>query len=198
MLTLQERMQEAMRRYPDLTQADIARACKVKTPSVADWLNGETKSLKPEPARLAALLFGCDQNWIGQGVGMPEWRTRAAQSPESGPSFGGAQSGGTLAEELSRIRPTMDPATIEWGDTLHAKLPPRFILALPDDALAPDFPAGTRISWSTEKPPRVGSVVLVRRLTRPLPAGRPAPPHTSPPSAGFFAPRSRGVGTLWQ
>ena len=84
------------------------------------------------------------------------------QSPEVVPPFGGPQSGVTLTQELSRLRPTMDPPTIEWGDTLHAKLPPRFILALPDDALAPDFPAGTRISWSTEKPPRVGSVVLVR------------------------------------
>lgn len=75
MSLLRDRIAEAMRRHPHLTQANIARACKVKTPSVAGWLNGRTKSLAPDPARRAAELFGCDQNWIGQGVGVPNWRT---------------------------------------------------------------------------------------------------------------------------
>lgn len=75
MSTLKTRIEEAMRRNPKLSQADIARACEVKTPSVADWLNGKTKSLKPKPARLASMLFGWDQNWIGNGVGEPGWRS---------------------------------------------------------------------------------------------------------------------------
>ncbi len=62
-----------MRRRPHLLQADIARACKVRTPSVADWINGKTKSLRPEPARLGAALFGCDQNWLASGTGTPNW-----------------------------------------------------------------------------------------------------------------------------
>lgn len=84
MSTLQDRMREAMRRRPDLSQADLARACKVKTPSVADWLNGKTKSLGPEPARLAAKLFGCDRDWIGQGLGAPQWQDSSGKPPKVG------------------------------------------------------------------------------------------------------------------
>lgn len=73
MSTLQQRMAEAMQRRPDLTQADIARACGVSTPSVNGWVSGATKSLKPGTARLAAELFGCDQNWLAIGVGAPQW-----------------------------------------------------------------------------------------------------------------------------
>lgn len=72
MSTLQQRMAEAMQRRPDLTQADIARACGVSTPSVNGWVSGATKSLKPGTARLAAELFGCDQNWLA---------TRSAAGP---------------------------------------------------------------------------------------------------------------------
>lgn len=42
------------------------------------------------------------------------------------------------------------------------QLPASFRLALPDDALAPAYPAGSLFIWSTAKTPRVGSVVLVR------------------------------------
>lgn len=81
MRSLKSRLEEAMRRHPHLTQADIARACKVKNPSVTDWLNGKTKSLKPEPARLGASLFGCDQNWLSTGVGTPNWIAAPPPTP---------------------------------------------------------------------------------------------------------------------
>ena len=93
MRTLQDRITECMRKHPSLSQADIARAAGVKTPSVADWINGKTKSLKPEPARRSALLFGCDQNWLATGTGSPHWRD--SQHPS-----GGADSGVSLAQDL--------------------------------------------------------------------------------------------------
>ncbi|MEY2654291.1 MAG: hypothetical protein RLZZ524_1319 [Pseudomonadota bacterium] len=67
-----------MRRNPHLSQADIARACGVKTPSVNDWVSGKTKTLKAETARLAAQMLGCDQNWLANGVGSPGWRLAAS------------------------------------------------------------------------------------------------------------------------
>lgn len=70
---LRDRIAECLRRHPKLRQADIARACNVKTPSVVGWLNGDTKTLKADTARLAADLFGCDQNWLATGVGSPGW-----------------------------------------------------------------------------------------------------------------------------
>ena len=80
MTLLKDRLAEAMRRHPNLNQADIARACKVKSPSVTDWLNGKTKSLSAAPARLAARLFRCNQNWIGQGIGLPNWEEELGQT----------------------------------------------------------------------------------------------------------------------
>lgn len=81
MIPLHRRLQMAMERRPDLRPVDIARACKVKTASVADWRNGKTKSLKPEVAVLAARLFGCSQNWIGSGIGEPQWVTHSPNTP---------------------------------------------------------------------------------------------------------------------
>lgn len=81
MSALRERIVECMRRHPVLSQADIARACGIKTPSVSNWLDGSTKTLKAETARLAAQLFGCDQNWLATGVGSPGWLDAAAPTP---------------------------------------------------------------------------------------------------------------------
>lgn len=64
----------AMDRKPGVRNADLARACKVSTPSVTNWLNGRTKTLKQDSARLAAAFLGCDQNWLAEGVGSPNWR----------------------------------------------------------------------------------------------------------------------------
>ncbi len=86
MSLLQDRIAECMRKRPHLSQADIARACKVKSPSVADWLNGKTKSLKPEPARLGAALFGCDQNWLATGTGAPNWVSEPTQTSQPPPA----------------------------------------------------------------------------------------------------------------
>ena len=73
MESLQARIEECMRRHPHLSQAEIARATGVKTPSVSGWLKGSTMSLKPEPARKGSILFGCDQNWLATGIGQPNW-----------------------------------------------------------------------------------------------------------------------------
>jgi phage repressor protein C with HTH and peptisase S24 domain len=81
MQSLQQRMAECMRRHPELTQADIARHCGVSTPSVHGWVHGDTRSLKPNTARLAAQLFGCDQNWLAIGVGTPRWREAGKSGP---------------------------------------------------------------------------------------------------------------------
>lgn len=77
-LTLQQRLAIAMDRHPNLTHAELARQCHVKAPSVSAWFSGQTKSLGAAAARRAAEVFGCDQNWLGSGVGMPNWRDEPA------------------------------------------------------------------------------------------------------------------------
>jgi hypothetical protein len=44
--TLAARLQAALDRKPNGTKAALARACQVKGPSVVDWFNGKTVSLK--------------------------------------------------------------------------------------------------------------------------------------------------------
>lgn len=73
MRTLKDRVEECTRRHPGVTQADIARAAGIKQPSVTDWFNGKTVSLKLKPAVKAAALWGCDPLWLGEGEGLPDW-----------------------------------------------------------------------------------------------------------------------------
>lgn len=158
MMPLKDRIAEAMRRHPKLSQADIARACGVKTPSVADWLNGKTKSLAPKPARLAAALFGCDQNWIGSGIGLPNWLD--SQHPS-----GGADAGGGVARDLSLSR-FDDVPTITLGTNMNwNNLPPLFKLAVTDTALsssdAASLDPGDMVILSRRHLPRGGKVALV-------------------------------------
>lgn len=46
--------------------ADIAG---VKPPSVSDWLNGKTKTLKATPALRLARHFGLNPQWVSEGIG---------------------------------------------------------------------------------------------------------------------------------
>lgn len=75
MSTLAERIAACMQRNPHLKKREIARACKIASPSVSDWVNGKTKTLKANTALLASQLFGCDQNWLSDGIGEPNWRS---------------------------------------------------------------------------------------------------------------------------
>ena len=114
MSTLRARIEEAMRRRPDLSQADIARACGVKTPSVSDWLNGKTKSLRPEVSRRGSILFGCDQNWLATGVGTPNWAD-ISTAPTLAPA------GPSLAEALPVVFAALAQIPRAQRAALHAE-----------------------------------------------------------------------------
>lgn len=68
MLTLAERLQWAMERA-GVKPAQLARARNVKPPSVSDWLNGKTKSLKFDSATLAAAVLHVNARWLADGKG---------------------------------------------------------------------------------------------------------------------------------
>ena len=62
---------------------DLARACKVKPPSVSDWLNGRTKNLEGSHLYLAAKFLKCEPLWLATGKGIPfEGRTHHTQIKE--------------------------------------------------------------------------------------------------------------------
>jgi len=48
---------------------DLANAAGVKPPSVSDWLNGTTKTLKSATALRAAQFLGVSVLWLTEGVG---------------------------------------------------------------------------------------------------------------------------------
>lgn len=96
-MQLNNRIAAILERHPGTRPADIARVAGVSTASVADWMNGTTKSMKPEPARKLSIRFGCDQNWLMTGLGSPAWR-------------GEGESNSPIAHEMGRTAPTLREA----------------------------------------------------------------------------------------
>lgn len=68
MTTMAERIQEAMDEKP-CSPSELAAACGVKPPSVSDWLNGKTKTLKSGSAYRASQFLGVNQLWLTDGKG---------------------------------------------------------------------------------------------------------------------------------
>lgn len=79
MQTLQERLKTAMMGPPKVTQAALARACRVKPPSVHDWLSGKTKSIEGENLLNAAAFLKVSPLWLAAGKG--PMREQGEQSP---------------------------------------------------------------------------------------------------------------------
>lgn len=169
MSLLRERIAECMKRRPDLKQADIARACKVQTPSVADWLNGKTKTLKPEPARLGAALFGCDQNWLATGTGSPNWDNGAARQAAPEVSLADALSvlGRHLAADMDR------DTRAELGDALQSWA-----------------------RWGGRDSYRDNVAQLLARAAQPTPAPQPSVP--APPTPDFSSQRNNDVSRTFK
>jgi transcriptional regulator with XRE-family HTH domain len=70
MPTLAARLQAALSsRHPPATQAELAKACGVRAPSVSDWFSGETKALKANSAAKAAAFLQVRLEWLLYGVG---------------------------------------------------------------------------------------------------------------------------------
>lgn len=69
MNTLQDRFQLAMEGPPKVKQADLARACGVKPPTVWAWVKGDAKSLEATHLMAAALKLGVRPEWLASGKG---------------------------------------------------------------------------------------------------------------------------------
>ena len=65
---LSDRLKQAMA-ASGVKQADLARACKVKPPSIHGWLNNKSKFLRGENLLLAAKALGVCQMWLATGDG---------------------------------------------------------------------------------------------------------------------------------
>lgn len=69
MNTLAERLKHALGRNPGMTQLELAKACEVKAPSVADWLSGRTKKIEGANLLLAAKALNVNPWWLATGKG---------------------------------------------------------------------------------------------------------------------------------
>lgn len=69
MSTLQDRIAEVSEGLKRGWQADLARYCGVKPPSVADWVSGKTLKLDGDNLLRAAEFFGVRPRWLSSGKG---------------------------------------------------------------------------------------------------------------------------------
>lgn len=69
MSTLKDRLKVVMDGPPKISQAALARACKVTAPSVNDWRSGKTKTLEGENLLRAADFLRVNPQWLATGKG---------------------------------------------------------------------------------------------------------------------------------
>lgn len=68
MNTLAERVRYCLS-FPGKSQAELARACGIKQPSVNAWLTGKTKRITGKNLLRAAAYFGVNAEWLATGNG---------------------------------------------------------------------------------------------------------------------------------
>ena len=67
-MELKDRLKLAMS-DPKVTGKDLAKACKIKPPSVSDWLSGKTQTIEASNLLAAAKFLNVSPDWLASGVG---------------------------------------------------------------------------------------------------------------------------------
>lgn len=102
MQTLNERLRAAMNGPPKITQAQLAKACGVRQPSVNAWLSGRTRGLDGQNLISAARFLRVNPEWLATGKG--EMRPREGDVKNS-------QAGMWLPSQTERLAvPTLGKA----------------------------------------------------------------------------------------
>ena len=96
-MSLAQRLTNAMA-IKGISQAELARACNVKPPSVHGWLSGKAKFLRGENLLLAAAALGVNQQWLATGEG-----TMQATPTGSAPVAIAPSQAQTLAQALETV-----------------------------------------------------------------------------------------------
>ena len=84
-MSLSDRLTIAMSRA-GITQAELARLCGVKPPSVNGWLSGKSKFLRGENLLQAANALKVNQQWLATGEG-PMSNPSSHSNIEPGPDL---------------------------------------------------------------------------------------------------------------
>lgn len=144
---------------------------RVSQSTINKICHGKVANPKPESAQALAAFFDIpllavydereatrvwqEQFQSGAALG------KAVTAEESSPEYTGSAKR-LVAQNMSQLSPITLP-TMSWEELMKSsELPEVFILSAPDDALAPKVRAGDDVIWSTTKPPKIGSPILVR------------------------------------
>lgn len=145
MSTLQDRVEIAI--AEGFRPSHLAKAAGVSSGAVSQWRSGETMALKLESAIGLAALTGWSVEWWSAGVGP---RVRQAPAPAG------------VAHAMSHDAYSM-PTQLTWDALMKTDaLPQQFIVAMPDDALSPNVPKGTRLIFDCGTTASPGMGVLVK------------------------------------
>lgn len=140
--TLKERLDLLMAGKRRGTKAALARFCKVKEPSVADWFNGKTKTLEGENLLNAAKFFNVSPEWLATGKHPRERFSSVLTS--------GKQLGESVTSYL--VDPPSQPATLD-PDTVFET----FSLLVHDEQLAGPYSPRDRAARFAELFARVAA-----------------------------------------
>lgn len=165
---LSERLQLAMREA-GVSQAELARACSVKPPSVNGWLSGKSKFLRGENLLAAAKALGVSQNWLATGKG-PMHTRQGDENTEPGPDILGRVPliSWVQAGAWSEIIDNLSPGDAEeWLPCPVSHSPATFVLRVRGESMLnphgrPSFQDGDLIFVDPERPAEHGSLVVVR------------------------------------
>jgi transcriptional regulator with XRE-family HTH domain len=87
--TLAQRLARALAGPPKISQASLARACRIAAPSVNDWLSGKTQTMEAANCFAAARHLGVNPEWLATGKG-PMRLNQSAPEKLSPPDRGSA------------------------------------------------------------------------------------------------------------
>jgi transcriptional regulator with XRE-family HTH domain len=113
MATFGDRLKELGKDKGRGWQAALARACGVKPPSVAEWLNNTTKNVEGKNVLAAAEFFGVNPTWLLTGKGE---RSRAQQALPLGTAEPLATYGDNMTEQAEER--TVDDVVTMLADML--------------------------------------------------------------------------------
>ena len=95
----------------------------------------------------------------------PGWMQSAPATEEPPPKYPGAvqtitPSSTGMAQKVSYLQSSIVPPKLSWDLLMKSQLPPEFETNAPDNAMAPEVPAGTRCIFITGAPPAPGDWVI--------------------------------------
>lgn len=151
--TIRQRI-KAARTQLELSQAELARRAGVSAGTIG---NHEADARdRPRDLLAIAAALGVDAEWLERGTGPIVW-TKTQHAVEGAPAYAVQ-----VAQTLSHRASSHSLPILSW-EALMLDVPDSlFVLALRDDALAPQFPRGLAVVWSAGRKPAPGRLVLVR------------------------------------